>query len=179
MNPPNDDKLLKAEQKLGGRRPGSQAAVGGGIYMRLDGSGRRRFQFRIRVGDEHVGGTYDSWQEAHDARSGLETETSTGGSDSAGPSAAEVCTWTIDRDAREAWWQTVLLDTDLLTQVDYERGLKDLLPHLRGVTMAQLESSPLLLDRLKPKIKKAGWLSALVPAAFTARTRVGRVLPRP
>ena len=100
--------------------------------MRLDGSGRRRFQFRIRVGDEHVGGTYDGWQEAHDARSGLETETSTGGSDSAGPSATEVCTWTIDRYAREAWWQTVLLDTDLLTQVDYERGLKDLLPRPAG-----------------------------------------------
>ncbi|MET0938072.1 MAG: hypothetical protein ABWY51_02460 [Gaiellaceae bacterium] len=29
--------------------PGQQRAVGGGIYLRLDGTGRMRFQFRLRA----------------------------------------------------------------------------------------------------------------------------------
>jgi hypothetical protein len=154
MNPPNEDKLRKAGQKLRGRRPGTQVAVGGGIYMRLDSSSRRRFQFRVRVGDNHIGGTYDSWEEAHDARSQLEAQDEPARNGNAGPGTAEMRSWTVERYTRKAWWETVLLDCDDLTQADYERGLNDLLPHLRGVTMADLESSPLLIDRLKKELKK-------------------------
>jgi hypothetical protein len=47
--------------------PGQQRAVGGGIYLRVDGAGRMRFQFRLRSAgaqSRNAGGTYDSWEEA-------------------------------------------------------------------------------------------------------------------
>lgn len=124
--------------------------------MRIDSAGRRRFQFRSRAGAEQHGGTYDSWLDAHDAR-GLVTATPRLGEEAAAgePTAAELRAWTIERYGFEAWWKTVVRDCDQLTQVDYARGFNDLLPHVRGVTLAQLESSPLLIDQIKEGIASA------------------------
>jgi hypothetical protein len=157
MDTPSERKLKDAERDLKTLRRGAQRAVGGGIYMRLDGSGRRRFQFRIRTGDGHPSGTYDSWQEGYDARSERESASSaeTAEADVAGPSAAQLREWTIARYASEAWWPTVVLDCDATTQVDYRRGLDDLLPHVRKVTLGQLESAPLLIDEIREKVARA------------------------
>jgi hypothetical protein len=43
--------------------PGQQRAVGGGVYLCIDGNGRMRFQFRLRSAgaqSRNAGGTYDS-----------------------------------------------------------------------------------------------------------------------
>ena len=154
---PSERKLLAVERVLRKLKPGAQKAVGGGVYMRLDRAGRRRFQFRSRAGGAgQAGGTYDSWQEADDARRALEAPRRPRG---AGvewrADRRQIRTWEIDRYASEAWWPTVLLECDVLTQVDYKRGLKDLLPHVRGVTLADLESSPLLIDKLKQDLAAA------------------------
>ena len=45
---PSERELQRVERELKKLEPGAQKAVGGGIYMRLDRSGRRRFQFRLR-----------------------------------------------------------------------------------------------------------------------------------
>jgi hypothetical protein len=69
MKAPSERELQRIERELKRSPRGAQKAVGGGIYMRLDRSGRRRFQFlRSRTSDGQPGGTHDSWQEAHDAR---------------------------------------------------------------------------------------------------------------
>jgi hypothetical protein len=152
---PSERELQRVERELKKLEPGAQKAVGGGIYMRLDRSGRRRFQFRLRQGrGSQAGHTYDSWEKANQARNGL-ADAGSPPSDPAGPTAPEIRNWTVARYATEAWWPTVLGDLDLLTQLDYKRGLKDLLPHLKGVTLGELETSPLLIDKLKADIAAA------------------------
>ena len=152
---PSERELRRVERELKKLEPGAQKAVGGGIYMRLDRSGRRRFQFRLRQGrGSQAGHTYDSWEKANQARNGL-ADAGSPPSDPAGPTAPEICNWTVARYATEAWWPTVLGELDLLTQLDYKRGLNDLLPHLKGVTLGELETSPLLIDKLKADIAAA------------------------
>jgi len=52
---PKERQLLAVERVLRKLKPGAQKKVGGGIYMRLDRAGRRRFQFRGRAnGAGHV-----------------------------------------------------------------------------------------------------------------------------
>ena len=46
---PSERELLAVERELEAGKPGDQRAVGGGIYMRLDRSDRRRFQSRSRA----------------------------------------------------------------------------------------------------------------------------------
>ena len=67
MKPPSERKLAEVERALRKLSPGSQRAVGGGVYLRLDRDGRRRFQIRVRTADGQTGCTFDSWQEAYDA----------------------------------------------------------------------------------------------------------------
>jgi hypothetical protein len=130
---PKERQLLAAERVLRKLKPGAQTKVGGGIYMRLDRAGRRRFQFRSRAnGAGHVGSTYDSWEEANAARRALEESAASdhATSESGEPTAVAIRNWELARYASEAWWPTVLLECDVLTQVDYRRGLNDLLPHV-------------------------------------------------
>lgn len=49
----------------------------------------------------------------------------------------------------------VLRHLDALTQVDYDRGWQDLKPHVEGITLHDLQSSPLLIDEIKGKIATA------------------------
>lgn len=141
MNPPSDRELQRVEREPKQLSAGAQKAVGGGIYMRLDGAGRRRFQFRLRSSHSgQSGGTYDSWQEAFDVRTLRETADATPEEGVAGPSASAVRDWEITKYAEEVWWPDVLLHLDDLTQLDYNRGWQNLKPHVRGVTLADLES---------------------------------------
>lgn len=59
MKPPSETKLRDVERELRKRAPGAQRAVGGGVYMRLGGEGRRRFTHRALKG--RAGGTADTW----------------------------------------------------------------------------------------------------------------------
>jgi integrase len=152
-NPPSERELQRVERELKKLRPGAQRAVGGGVYMRLDRSGRRRFQGRTRQGGGQPGRTHDTWEAAKEAN-GVLAE-ALGEVTGAGPTAAQIRTWTIARYAAEAWWPTVLDELDVQTHQDYRRGLKDLLPHLGKTTLAELEATPLLIDELKRKIKAA------------------------
>lgn len=156
MKPPSERELQRVERKLQQLNPGAQKTVGGGIYMRLDSAGRRRFQFRLRSNSSsQPGGTYDSWQEAVDARTLREAADAAPEEGVAGPSATAVRDWEVTKYGEEAWWPDVLLHLDLLTQLDYRRGWQDLKPHIRGITLADLESAPLLIDKIKRAIAKA------------------------
>jgi heavy metal translocating P-type ATPase len=156
---PSENQLKKVERELRRKPLGAQRAVGDGVYMRLDNSGRRRF-LTLRDRKSGVpGGTYDSWQEAIDERARLEEAAAAAplaDGEVAGASAREIRNWPIAEYVARAWWPDhVLLHLDDLTQIDYERGWQDLEPHVRGVTLGQLESEPLLIDQIKREIAKA------------------------
>ena len=88
--PPSERELQRVEAQLRKLKPGAQKAVGDGVYMRLDCSGRRRFQFRLRQRTgNHSGHTYDTWIEASQARD-MCVEAASAPAGSAGASAAEI-----------------------------------------------------------------------------------------
>jgi integrase len=154
MNPPSERQLLAAERALKKQRPGAQKAVGGGIYMRLDKDGRRRFQFRLRSdasSSGQPGGTKDSWQEAYDARLRAETAHAQAqlGIDASKEAMRD---WEVAVYAEKAWWPDCTLHLDILTRLDYRNGLKFLLPHIKKVTLADLEDKPLLVRQLQQAI---------------------------
>jgi hypothetical protein len=72
VNPPTETELAAMEAKVRRRPPGTQLKVGGEVYLRLDGEGRRRFHYRGLNGIP--GGTRDSWQEAYEARQQVKQE---------------------------------------------------------------------------------------------------------
>jgi hypothetical protein len=154
VKPPSEAKLLRVERELRGLSPGSQRAVGGGVYMRLDASGRRRFMFRRRTAASHPAGTYDSWDEAYDAREEA-TEVFEGAGDLEGAaSVREVRRWTLRKYAEDSWWESVLTECDALTQIDYEYGLQMALAVAGDYTLEQLEKAPLIVDRIKSRLVK-------------------------
>ena len=159
MKEPSENRLKKVERELRRKPRGAQQAVGDGIYMRLDQSGRRRFQFRRDRDGGAPGGTYDSWQEAVDERARLQAAAAAAPiseGEVTGASAADIRNWPIADYVARAWWSDhVLLHLDDLTQIDYARGWQDLEPHVRGITLGQLESEPLLIDKIKREIAKA------------------------
>lgn len=60
-----EETLADVERELRRHPPGAQRALGAGIYLRLDRSGRRRFVHRVRVpGRGHIALTFDSWEAA-------------------------------------------------------------------------------------------------------------------
>lgn len=119
---PSEAFLKKVEAELRKLPSRSQRAVGGGIYMRLDANGRRRFQFRTRGGSQPAG-TYDAWAEvvaARDERDALADEAAAlGGLET----VTELRKLTV-RQYAPNWWKRVLNDLDITTQLDYERGLR-------------------------------------------------------
>jgi hypothetical protein len=119
-NAPSERFLSSVEGELRKLPPGTQRAVGGGVYMRLDRSGRRRFQYRGRLEGGQAGGTFDSWQEAADALAGIGETALAEALDAAEASREQIRAWTIGRYAQE-WWRHVL-NLDVLTQQDYRRA---------------------------------------------------------
>ena len=151
---PSKGRLNKVERALKGSEPGRQLVVSEGVYMRLDKSGRRRFLARARSGGRQTARTYDSWAEADAAREELAAADPGTADDTV--TSMQMRYWSVERYALEAWWELhVLVDLDISTQSDYERGLQDLLPLVRGVKMIDLIASPLLVDQIRAKAKKA------------------------
>lgn len=77
LNAPDEQTLAQAEQELRALPAGSQRKLGGGVYMRLDAGGRRRFTYSGVAGIP--GGTADSWQAALDAGARVESRLGEGG----------------------------------------------------------------------------------------------------
>ncbi len=151
---PSQRHLNKVERALKGSKPGRQLVVSEGVYMRLDKSGRRRFLARARSCGRQTARTYDSWAEAEAAREELAAVDPGTADDTV--TSTQMLYWSVERYALEAWWELhVLADLDISTQSDYERGLRDLLPLVRGVKMIDLVASPLLVDQIRAKAKKA------------------------
>lgn len=158
MNAPSERKLAQIERALRKCKPGTQRAVGGGIYMRLDVEGRRRFQFRLRDSIGQPGATADSWEEASERRERalieLKARRATG--EDTGPLRFELRRMTLARYAEEEWWAAIDgpgSTYGVLTVRDYGRSLaRDVLPLIGNVTLEQLESSPTLVDRFKEKL---------------------------
>lgn len=154
MKPPSERELLRVERELKKLPPGTQRAVGGGVQMRLDGSGRRRFQYRVQSsggGARQPGRTSDSWQDAYDAR---ERRASADAELAFGAAASREAMRDLEVEiyAERFWWLDCTLHLDVLTRLDYRNGLKTLLPHIKGVTLGQLETNPLLIIPIKQAI---------------------------
>jgi hypothetical protein len=154
---PSERALMKVERQLRKLSRGKQRAVGGGVYMRLDSDGRRRFQFRLRDSLGQPGGTYDSWVEADEKRREATRELSVRrqlGED-AGPLRFELRRMPL-RVFADEWWETIdgpASSYRVLTVRDYGRSLaRDVLPLIGHFTLEQLEMTPLLVDRFKEKL---------------------------
>jgi integrase len=150
---PSERFLASIERELKKEAPHTQRAVGGGIYMSLDRDRRRRFQFRARRGGAQRAGTFDSWDEAVEALEGCADGALAEAVGAAEASAEQLREWKIALYAQE-WWRHVLT-LDVRTQDDYRRALKHLLPLVEDVTLAQLETAPLLVDVIKDRIAAA------------------------
>jgi integrase len=152
---PSERQLAQVASELRKLAPAAQRAVGGGVQMRLDKEGNRRFQFRVRVSNSssgQPGGTFGTWQEAYDERVRREAADAQAllGLDA---NAAAMRDWEILLYAEKVWWPDCTLHLDVATRIDYRNnGLKSLMPHIQGITLAQLESEPLRIDRIKQAV---------------------------
>jgi hypothetical protein len=118
--------------------PRQQRAVGGGIYLRLDQSGRMRFQFRLRTAGAHSrnpGGTYDSWEQADQARRAALARKEAGHPEG----KARLRKLQLEEYASRYWWAGhVALNVGPLTQLNYQQALGLIVEHFRGVRLEEL-----------------------------------------
>jgi hypothetical protein len=169
VSPPTEEELAKVEAKLRRRPPGTQLKVGGEVYLRLDGEGRRRFHYRGLNGIQ--GGTRDSWQEAHEARKQVREEAQKALDVKALLGALRLpaelgrlrsLVARMDRDelrklplvyyAAGAYWPDMQTKLELITRLDYQADLA-LLVRLAGhLTLGELQEKPLLVSELKDKV---------------------------
>lgn len=151
---PSEATLKRVERELRKLPRGAQRAVGGGIYLRLDGDGRRRFQFRTRVGKGQPGGTYDSWEDAVVTRSEWERLAESGAAEGLETFVSmRRMTWTDY--ARKHWWpEHVLLHLDPVTQSDYQQYLVDAVELVGSYTLEQIISIPNFVGTVKVELKK-------------------------
>jgi len=153
MKAPSEAQLRRAEKELRKLGKGAQRAIGGEVYLRLDGEGRRRFHYRGAGG--LPGGTVDSWQEAAERRAEAKEQARIGGGDPATLTVLGLRGWTLERYAVEAYWPEAELTLDVITRRDYRRVMEvDLLPVAGQLTLAELEEQPLAIDRIKREIVK-------------------------
>lgn len=176
MTTPSKRALDAIERELRKLPRGTQRAAGGGIYMRLDSGGRRRFQFRLRDGQGHGGGTFDSWEEAQAelAIAVAEIEAARDGCGDIGLSTFKYRRMKLSDYAKE-WWQSVVIDLDVLTQQDYKRALtRDVLPLIGDVLLGQFDSAPMLVDTFQETARRPQVLSPRAPARGRASARILR-----
>lgn len=153
MRPPSDKRLNDVERQLKRLPKGTQRKLGGWVYMRIDGEGRRRFTYRGTNG--LAGGTCDSWPEAFDARQALEAKVAVVDGNPDDLSALALRKWTLRDYAVRIYWPSALEDLDATTRRDYRRILfNDLLPVAGHYTIEELVERPLIIDRIKQDIKK-------------------------
>ncbi|MBA2358740.1 MAG: hypothetical protein H0V84_09975 [Actinobacteria bacterium] len=153
MKAPSEAQLRRAEKELRKLGKGAQRAIGGEVYLRLDGDGNRRFHYRGAGG--LPGGTVGSWQEAAELRARIKEQARISVGDPATQTVLGIRGWTLERYADEAYWPEAGLILDVITRRDYARVMeKDLLPIAGQLTLAELEEQPLAIDRIKQKIVK-------------------------
>lgn len=175
MNAPNEEQLAAVEDKLRGLPRGSQRAVGGSVYMRLDGEGRRRFQIRVRTRDGHEGRTFETWEQANAGRTPAEApagaptlppptpaaapplpanfEFAPGPGDVVGPTIEEIRSMTFSEYRLKVYWPWATHHLDPRTRSDYRRKLRnDVEPIIGGYTLVQLAESLLLVDHFKDEL---------------------------
>jgi integrase len=118
--------------------PGQQRAVGGGIYMRIDGQGRWRFQFRLRSAgaqSRNAGGTYDTWQDAERARRGALARKEAGSPEG----KALLRRLLLSEYASRHWWEShIALNCNAVTQLDYRQALKPIHEYFRGFRLEEI-----------------------------------------
>jgi integrase len=118
--------------------PGEQRAVGGGIYLRIDGNGRMRFQFRLRSAGAHsrnAGGTYDSWEEAERARRAALARKEAGTPEGKERRRRLL----LSEYASQQWWRHhVALNCDAVTQLNYKPPLKLIYEYFRGFRLEEI-----------------------------------------
>lgn len=145
--------MSHVERELRKLPPGAQRAVGGGVYMRLDARGRRRFQIRVRDLGSQSGRTFDTWRAAHGERERLVEEIDADVSGGAiGPTIRELRKLKVREYASRHWWKTVRSTCDITTRVDYRRYLPDALAVAGDFTLEQLDLSPLIVDEVKARL---------------------------
>ena len=119
-------------------RPGQQRAVGGGIYLRVDGEGRMRFQYRLRAAGAHsrnAGRTYDSWEDAERARRAALARKEAGTPEG----KVRLRRLTLEAYASGYWWRGhVALNCELVTQLDYKQALKPIYEYFRGHRLEEI-----------------------------------------
>ncbi len=132
---------------------GSQRAVGGGVYMRLDRDGTRRFTYRGAPGIP--GGTCSTWTEAQRGRIRVTERAGLLARDVAALDRYQLRELAIAEYAATVWWPAWSVTVELSTAEDYRRMLlRDLLPLLGTRTMSELDELPLLIDRLQQELSE-------------------------
>jgi integrase len=153
MNAPSERKLKEVERELKKLARGAQRSVGGGVYMRLDKSGNRRFQFRTRADARTAGqpaGTFDTWSEAYKQLGKVE--------DRAGKmideTTEELRRLTIAQYYDEHFLPYVEDNLDSLTEVDYTGKFeRDCRVFWCRYTFEDVDSAPMLGDRFRTHLK--------------------------
>ncbi len=151
---PSEAQLAKVERELRKAPRGTQRAVGGGIYMRLDGEGRRRFQFRLRQTHgkaSQPARTFDTWESAKRERDARVQATKI----SVGPSRSDAREMSFSEYASQHYWKDVVRSLDALTRIQYGRVLsKDVVPFWGRFRLEQIEVSIFLMDDYREWLRK-------------------------
>jgi len=148
VKPPSETKLREVERELRKLPAGAQRAVGGGVYLRLDGEGRRRFTHRPLKG--RAGGTADSWQQAYDARQALEKAAAVPNVDPLKLNRAQQRLLSFDDYTHGVYVPDAVIGLDQLTRADYLSIMqRDVSPRIGHHTMAELEEQPGLITTFK------------------------------
>lgn len=151
---PSEAQLAKVERELRKAPRGTQRAVGGGIYMRLDSEGRRRFQFRLRQAHgkaSQPARTFDGWEAAKRERDIREHATKI----SVGPSRSDAREMAFAEYANQYYWKDIGRSIDALTRIQYKRVLRDdVLPFWGKFRLEQIEVSIFLMDDYRAWLRK-------------------------
>jgi hypothetical protein len=148
VKPPSERLLLELERALRREPPGAQRAVGGGVYLRLGGDGRRRFTYRGC--GERPGGTRDAWQAAYDVRQAVEQLQSVPKVDPLRLTRPQQRLLRFDVYLHGVYLPDALVGLDPLTRADYlVRLIRDVLPLIGHLTLAELEERPGLITQFK------------------------------
>jgi integrase len=158
---PSERKLKDVERELKKLPRGTQRKVGGGIYMRLDKSGRRRFQFRTRAevkSASQPAGTFDSWESAAKALAKLEERAGK----LVDETVDELRQLTIAQYYDDHYLPHIEDNLDSLTQVDYTGKFeRDCRSFWSKYTFEDIDSSPIVADRFRTHLKNTHTFPAL------------------
>lgn len=147
-------------------RPGQQRAVGGGIYLRIDGEGRMRFQYRLRAAGAHsrnAGRTYDSWEDAERARRAALARKEAGTPEG----KVRLRRLTLEAYASGYWWRGhVALNCELVTQLNYKQALKPIYEYFRGHRLEEISEETVDEFAAWLKQRKTGADGTLARSAY-------------